>query len=188
MIDEAAVSKEGSSQVELWLSSFCCEKDRDIENYLHHRAVQFELLSKSRTYLLCDNDVTSEKSLHIFGFFTVALKALDLPEWLSNRQRLDLDGFSAKLHGEPIKSVPCYLLGQLAKNSAAPNNVSGAVLINHAVSVIKSAAETVGGRHILVECRNEPHLRKFYTDNRFREFDAISDGDIPMVQMLRPIY
>lgn len=113
---------------------------------------------------------------------------LDLPERLSNRKRLELDGFSAKLRGEPLKAVPCYLLGQIAKNSAVPDAISGKLLMEHAVGVIKSAMEIVGGRHILAECRDDPQLRKFYTDNDFGEFDTIPDSGIPMIQMLRPIY
>ena len=36
------------------LSSFSCAKDPDIEHFLHSRAVEFERLSKSRTYLIFD--------------------------------------------------------------------------------------------------------------------------------------
>lgn len=32
------------------LSSFSCAKDADIESFLHNKAVNFEKLSKSRTY------------------------------------------------------------------------------------------------------------------------------------------
>lgn len=156
---------------------------------MHNRAIKFEILSKSRTYLVCDQDILRvERRIHILGFFTVALKVLDLPKQLSNRKRLELDGFSAKIRGEVIKAVPCYLIGQLAKNSAAENVVSGAMLMEKAISVIKSVAEDVGGRYVLIECRDDPHLRKFYTDNGFEEFDTIPDDDVPMVQMLRPIY
>lgn len=126
--------------------------------------------------------------MHIFGFFTVSLKVLDLPERLSNRKRLELDGFAAKTHGEAIQSIPCYLIGQLAKNSAVQNAVSGTVLMEKAISVIRSAAEDVGGRYMLVECRDNPQLRKFYADNGFEVFDAIPDENVPMVQMIRHVY
>ena len=38
------------------LSSFSCAKDPDIEHFLRSRAVEFERLSKSRTYLIFDED------------------------------------------------------------------------------------------------------------------------------------
>lgn len=188
LINSAAGSREDSSRVVVWLSSFSCAHDSDIEDYLHNCAVRFEALGKSRTYLVCDQEIMrTEGRLHIFGFFTVALKVLDLPEQLSNRKRLELDGFSAKMRGEVIRSVPCYLIGQLAKNSALPGVVSGAELLKYALQMIASAAQYVGSRYVLIECHDDPHLRKFYTDNDFAEFDMIPDAGMPMVQMIRPI-
>lgn len=188
LINSAAGSREDSSRVAVWLSSFSCAHDSDIEDYLHNRAVRFEALGKSRTYLVCDQEIMrTEGRLQIFGFFTVALKVLDLPEQLSNRKRLELDGFSAKMRGEVIRSVPCYLIGQLAKNSALPGVVSGAELLKYALQMIASAAQYVGGRYVLIECHDDLHLRKFYTDNDFAEFDMIPDAGMPMVQMIRPI-
>ena len=189
LIDSAAGSKEGSSRIEMWLSSFSCAHDSDIEDYLHNRAMQFEILGKSRTYLVCDQAAfLAEQNLHIYGFLTISLKVLDLPERLSNRKRLEWDGFSAKMRGKAISAIPCYLIGQLAKNSAVQGTVSGAELLKYAMQIIASAAQYAGGRYVLIECHDDPHLRKFYTDNDFAEFDEIPDADTPMVQMIRPLY
>lgn len=38
------------------LSSFSCDQDEDIQNFLLERAVEFEKLSKTRTYLICDQE------------------------------------------------------------------------------------------------------------------------------------
>lgn len=51
MIKKTGEDNELLSQI---LSSFCCEQDEDIENFLRNRAVEFEKLSKARTYLICD--------------------------------------------------------------------------------------------------------------------------------------
>lgn len=171
------------------LSSFSCEQDKDIEDFLHNRAIPFETAGKSRTYFVVDEVLLRTKGqIYILGFFTVSLKVLDIPKGFSNRKRLELDGFASKIHGEPIKSVPCYLIGQLAKNSAVPNATSGAVLLEEAISIIKAAVKRVGGRFVLVECRDDPHLRKFYTDNDFVEFDTLPDEYTPMVQMVRALH
>ena len=69
LIDSAAGSKEGSSRIEMWLSSFSCAHDSDIEDYLHNRAMQFEILGKSRTYLVCDQAAfLAEQNLHTTVF------------------------------------------------------------------------------------------------------------------------
>lgn len=114
------------------LSSFSCAKDADIESFLHNKAVNFEKLSKSRTYLIMDEDDLTEGKEHpaIYGYVALALKILSVPDNASNRLRKELDGLSAKIHGQQISDFPCYLIGQLSKNSAIENNpISGKIFL-----------------------------------------------------------
>ena len=53
-------TKEDEGLLRQILSSFSCNKDEDIENFLHSRAVEFESLSKARTYLICDENQLME--------------------------------------------------------------------------------------------------------------------------------
>ena len=48
-----------------------------------------------------------------------------------------------------------------------------------------SAVEAVGGRYILIECRDDEKLVQFYLDNDFEVLSRIPDEDKKMVQMLR---
>lgn len=113
---------------------------------------------------------------------------MTVPVSVSNRQRKELDGYNAKIHGQLISDFPCYLIGQLSKNSAVVNNpLSGRDLLDTAFAVIASAAEAVGGRYMMIECRNEEKLLEFYKNNMFCEIDRIPDGDVPMIQMIRKI-
>ncbi|MCM1062828.1 MAG: hypothetical protein NC452_21515 [Eubacterium sp.] len=185
-----AKTQEDNQNLMKLLSSFSCDKDKDVESFLHNRAIDFERLNKSRTYLLCDDEILDKEGrIIILGYFSLSLKVLDLSENLSNRKRKMLDGISAKLHGEVIRSVPCYLIGQLAKNSNIPNtiSVSGAEMINCAMSIIRSAETVVGGRYVLIECHNNPKLLKFYTENSFEIFEKLPFGNVPMIQMLRTL-
>lgn len=153
-------SKEDSSKrmAEL-LSSFSCQKDADIESFLWNRSIEFELLSKARTYLVCDEDVLKQDgSLRILGYFSLSLKTLSIPDGLSNNQRKELDGFNAKIHGTPIREIPCYLIGQLGKNSSLSKEqqiLSGDKLVDLAISVVMTAFESVGGRYVMVECHDQ---------------------------------
>ena len=172
------------------LSSFSCRQDSDIESFLHNRAVEFENLSKARTYLIFDAADFENGREHpiIYGYISLALKILTVPASVSNRLRKELDGFNAKIHGQQISDFPCYLIGQLSKNSEVKDNpVTGSDLLNIAFDIIASAAEAVGGRYMMIECRNEEKLIKFYSVNSFGEVDRIPDDDIPMVQMIRKI-
>ncbi len=101
-----------------FLSSFSCSDDEDIETFLHIRAIDFEKLSKARTYLVVDEEELMNNdfaNVTIYGYVSVALKTMTIPDTFSNRKRMELDGFSAKVHGDPIREIPCYLIGQLAR-------------------------------------------------------------------------
>ncbi len=80
------------------------------------------------------------------------------------------------------------LIGQLSKNYNVANNpITGSELLSVAFDIIASTTEAVGGRYMMVECRPEPKLLKFYHDNSFAEIDHIPDNNVPMVQMIRRI-
>ncbi|MCD8053709.1 MAG: hypothetical protein LUF00_06640 [Lachnospiraceae bacterium] len=172
------------------LSSFSCEQDDDIESFLHKRAVEFEKLSKSRTYLVFDQEQLENASmdnqpLKIYGYISLALKILTVPETTSNRIRKDLDGFSSKIHGTLINDFPCYLIGQLSRASNVPKeSLSGKQLVDFAYDVITAAVNSVGGRYMMIECHDNEKLIQFYEKNSFRVIARVPDEDKPMVQMI----
>ena len=186
-------TKEDEGLLRQILSSFSCNKDEDIENFLHSRAVEFESLSKARTYLICDENQLMETNfcldqIVICGYISIALKILSVPYDVSNRKRKEIDGLSAKIHGEQIKDFSCYLIGQLSKNSSVQNNdISGAELLQSAYDVIMAAVDAVGGRYVMIECHEKEKLMQFYAVNGFEEISHIADGKCPMVQMIRKI-
>ena len=173
------------------LSSFSCIKDNDIEYFLHEKAIDFEVRSKARTYIIFNEEELTSKSidqLTIYGYVTIALKVLSVPDQLSSNQRKQLDGLSAKIHGEKIKDFPCYLIGQLARNdNLTKENLPGEDLIQFAFDVIAQANEIVGGRIILIECKNEEKLISFYKNAGFRILSKESVGNNDMVQMIQKI-
>lgn len=183
--------EEDKDLLEQFLSSFSCSQDKDIESFLHNKAVQFEKLSKSRTYLICNETEFQNNRLEqitIYGYISVTLKNLSIPDNASNRTRKSLDGFSSKIRVKPIRDIPCYLIGQLSRNSkVSKDSLNGSELICHACDVISQAVDAVGGRYVMIECRDEQKLIYFYRQNLFKEFARIPDKNIPMVQMIRKI-
>lgn len=173
------------------LSTFLCREDADIQWFLHTKAVEFERLAKSRTYLIVDQEQLQERGmslnrLTIYGYISLAIKVLTVPEGTSNRTRQKIDGLSAKARGKPLSHFSCYLIGQLARNSCvSKTSISGVELLNFAYDIIASAVEAVGGRYILIECHDNEKLVQFYLDNDFEVLSRIPDEDKKMVQMLR---
>lgn len=178
-------------EIKTLLSSFSCSQDKDIEYFLVHKAIDFERLSKSRTYLLFSEQELLTDSIEnaaIYGYITLAQKVLSVPDSMSNRMRKEIDGLSAKIHGSQICNFPCYLIGQLAKNSAVHDNpLTGKELIEAAESVIETSVRAVGGRCILIECHEKQKLIDFYKENGFSEIARIPAGEYPMVQMIKKI-
>lgn len=176
---------DGTKEV---LSSFTCSLDADIELFLHERAIEFEKISKARTYLICDEAKLREGEIFIVGYFALSLKVLILPEEMPVRSRKEYDGFRGKIHGNPIREIPCYLIGQLARNSEADiNSITGSELIETTLSVIQPSVDAVGGRWVLIECHNTKGLVDFYRANGFHTILQEPDGDMEMVQMIRKI-
>lgn len=184
--------KEDPHLLHQFLASFSCAEDEDIESFLHNRAIDFENLSKARTYLICDEYELKNcrfQNVTIYGYLSIALKILTIPKESSNRIRKELDGFSAKIHGEPIQDIPCYLIGQLSRNSNVPKDaLAGSELIHYACDIIAQAVEAAGGRYIMIECRDKERLIQFYQNNDFKEIARIPDGNIAMVQMIRKFH
>lgn len=182
-------------ELEELLSSFSCSFDHDIEMFLRDeaKAISFEKLQKSCTYLIVDEEQLLDNNLTIadltiYGYYSVALKVLSIPDDYSNNKRKQLDGLSAKIHGEVITDIPCYLIGQLARNSEISNELlSGNEILNMAYSVILNAVEAVGGRVIMIECRDNEKLIDFYMTNGFEVISELPDNEIPMKQMIRRI-
>ena len=182
---------EDNELLQRFLSSFSCKQDTDIQMFLHERAVKFELLSKSCTYLVCDERELQEKPLvnvTIYGYISLALKTLYIPEKISNRMRKNLDGFSSKMYGKPISDITCYLIGQLGRNSnVSKTSLHGNELLQYAYDIIMTSVKSVGGRYIMIECKNEEKLIEFYKANGFTEISRSLDEYTVMIQMIRKI-
>lgn len=183
------MDKAGEERVSLILSSFCCTQDSDIETFLRSRAVSFEKLNKSRTYLIFDEgELVNGLELTVYGYFSIALKVLSVPDNVSNHVRKKLDGMNAKLHGKVQTDFPCYLIGQLARNSNFGRDVlTGSELVGYALRVIDNAVQAVGGRIVMIECHDDERLISFYKGLDFTEISRIPDQGCQMVQMIRRI-
>jgi hypothetical protein len=160
-------------------------KDPDIEKFLKNQAIRYGKVSKSRTYLLFDENSFSEKRYVLIGYFTLALQVFKIGDLnLSNSKIKEFDGISAKKYGEKITDLSVYLIGQLAKNHKYADTYNGKDVLESALSEILKSQEFVGGRLVLVESKNEPKLTEFYLDNGFTLIQQDTDK---LLQFLRVI-
>jgi len=166
------------------ISIFLCSKDNDVENFLRSRAIAFEKMGKSRTFLIFDE---SKEDFKLLAYFTLALQVLKIPESFSNRRIKQLDGFNAKIRGERILEFPTILIGQLAKNDLYKDCLSGFELMQYCLSTLLDGQVRLGGRIVMLECKDIPYLIHFYEQFGFNKLDRdCQEGDnIQLVKILR---
>lgn len=167
------------------ISTFYCSKDHDIESFLknENKAILYERKSKSRTYLIFDEDGLENGNFILLAYFTVAIQTLKIPNGTVASQIRKLDGLYAKKGSEALTEIPSYLIGQLSKNDEYTDKIAGDELLEYALSVISKAQGIVGGRVAFIECQDRPQLINFYTRNGFKHFRK--DPDDGLVQMVR---
>ena len=166
------------------ISIFSCSKDSDVENFLKNRAIVFEKMGKSRTFLIFDED---KEDFKLLAYFTLALQVLKIPESFSNRRIKQLDGFNAKIHGERILEFPALLIGQLAKNDLYRDCMSGYELVQYCLSTLLDGQIRLGGRIVMLECKDIPYLISFYKQFGFAKLEKdYKEGDlIQLIKILR---
>ena len=151
------------------------------------------VLKKILSTFTCNRDKLDKKDfcldqLLICGYITLALKVLSVPPETSINTRKKLDGLSGKIHGKAIENFPCYLIGQLARNdSVTKKMLPGEELLRFSYDIIATVVEAIGGRYIMIECRDEEGLLSFYSQNDFKRMSESSDGDHLQIQMIRKI-
>jgi hypothetical protein len=154
-----------------FISKFFCKKDRDIENFLKNKAIEFEKRGKSRTFFIYNEDSIGKNNIDILAYFTLALQILHIPENLSKNKIRKLDGFSSNLKGNKITEIPVILIGQLGKNDLYSSLITGSEIIQFCFSKILEGQERLGGRVIMLECKNVEYLKRFYAEYDFKMID-----------------
>ncbi|KLU63939.1 hypothetical protein DEAC_c41680 [Desulfosporosinus acididurans] len=134
-----------------------------MQSFLVNKSILFEQISKSRTFLIVDEDSLDDGDFRILAYFSLALKSLKLDNSLSKTRIKKIDGLSNK-----IEDTSVYLLGQLGKNEPYQKDIQGKeILEKYVFPLVTQAVKYVGGRIILIECANKEKLISFYGNNGF---------------------
>ncbi|MDD2402389.1 MAG: hypothetical protein PHI90_10375 [Clostridia bacterium] len=141
------------------ISIFVCKRDPDIENFLKEKAIIFEKLGKSRTFLIFDEE---DEKFKVVAYFTLALQILKIPEEFSNRKIKIFDGFNAKINGKRITEFPTILIGQFGKNELFKDCITGDKVMRYCLGVMLEGQIRLGGRIVMLECKDIPYLLDFY--------------------------
>lgn len=171
---EIANFKSDYSFIEKAVSSFFCKKNPDIAEFLKNKAMQFERRSKARTYLITDKDkLIKDNKIDIVAYFSIALKNFYLPENLSKTKKRKIDGFNKE-----STEVVTYLIGQLGRNDKYFGDIiTGKEILDYAIDRIIDCQSIVGGRVILVECKDIEGVLNFYKSNEFELIEMDEENE-----------
>ena len=146
------------------LSSFSVKRNPDVENFIRNNAIAYEKSDNARTYL-----VTNEND-DILGYFSLALSVVDIPPGISKAMMKKMRGFGRF----SADSVPCYLLGQLARDDNAPRDyLMLRDFIDFAIEYVMVAKQYVGGRFLLIDCVDD--LVELYENHDFIRINKTGD-------------
>jgi len=158
--------------------NFSCPLNEDVEHFLKQTALTNQRMGISRTSLIYTNDKPEPLLL---GYYSLALQVLDLSNISSKTMRKKITGFKR----ENKLGAAIYLIGQLGKNYNQQANllITGKEIFMLAMQDILDARGNVGGRIVVVECKNEEHLRNFYANTlKFQLID--NNGDESMLKYM----
>jgi hypothetical protein len=103
-----------------------------------------------------------EGVVEVLAYFSVAMDFLLIREGVSKTFKRKLNGIFND------DSVPCYLIGQLARSDSCPKEtLRGEEILDYALSVLLDAHDLVGGRFVRVDSKECDGLLSFYMENGF---------------------
>lgn len=173
------------------LSDFSCSMNKDVNNFLHDKAILFNMQGIAKTHLVM---ASYKGSLVIVGYFALATKTFvikcnKIPKRLKSRI-LKFGQYNPDLDQLTI-SAP--LIGQLGKNDKYSSLIDGNTLLEYACSEVKKVQMIVGGKVVYLECEEKQKLLDFYGANKFVNFgsrqleadEKDSLSGIKLIQLLR---
>ena len=159
----------GENRLEKTLSAFSCPKNPDVEDFLHHNAIDFTKKQQSVTYL-----VFSAEDMDLVGYFAITMKPVVIQaDEMSNATKRKLGRLSRYDEKTNGYTVAAYLIAQLGKNysSNIKQRITGKSLMALALQELQKIQYSLGGLVVYLECEDKVALLQFYQEqNGFLRF------------------
>ena len=156
------MNKVGEKELISSFSGFSCDVNKDIQDFLQLKSIDFAKKRMSITYLVVDNETGD-----LLGFFTLAHKVLYVPaEGLSNTVKRRLERYGSIDKNTNSYLLSAFLLAQFGKNYAIEEDkrITGIGLMDCIDSILKDIQFRVGGGVVYLDSLDNEHLVHFYTD------------------------
>ena len=145
---------------------FSCQREADLENFLVRKAITYEKADFGKTYLFIDREKLENNEVEVMAYFTISQSTLDISHLSKKQRRKAIGEYPGR---DSLSSIPTYLIGQLGRcDSYSNEDINGERILDECYSTISVAAQIVGGKFIILECR-EQMFSKFYEGKGFRK-------------------
>lgn len=166
------VEELGEQEVKTMLSTFCCPRNADVEDFLRNKAIEFSKQGTAKTHLI----YTSYKGeVVLAAYYALTLQPFDIKRTsnLSATMRKRIKRFAKYDENYKVYRVSAPLIGQLAKNynNGYDNLITGDELLELACRRIQDMQLDFGGKVAFLECEDISGLVNFYERNGFKAFD-----------------
>lgn len=152
--------------IEEAFKKFSCQRETDLENFLVSKAITYENTDFGKTYLMVDADLLKQNIFSVAAYFTIAHTAVDISKLSKKKKRAALGEYPGR---DGLNFVSSYLIGQLGRNDTyTSNDLTGEQILNECYHSISLAAKVVGGRLLVLECR-ECMFERFYEKHGFKK-------------------
>lgn len=173
---EEMIEESGEENVKSILSGFSCSLNPDVEHFLRSTAIEFAKKRTGVTYLVFRKQ---QDKMDLVGYYALANKCLIIhTDGLSKSTIKRLERYGTTDDEGKTIQVAMPLIGQLGKNEAYREMISGSDLLQMACAKVYDAQRILGGRYVYLECEDKEVLTEFYNKNGFIEFGRrAKDGD-----------
>lgn len=154
------------------LNYFECNKDKDIETFLHKKAVEFIRRGWCSVYLILDEEAFDNGKIKVLAYFTLSNKVLDLSVGNASNSKVRAVGGIKN-----VEYLHFILIGQLGKfyNDECCAEISSEEILDYAFEIIYNVNYLIPCRCVLVECSDEEKIHAVYKNYGFVYFQY--DGE-----------
>lgn len=164
------ISELGEGKCKSILSNFYCPKNKDVQDFLKIKAIEFSKQGLAATHLVF---LYINNRLELIGYFALSNKTLSVEKKsLSNKLRSRISKFSMYDKDTHKYNLGAILIGQLGKNYRDDLNkyINGEELLQMACDKVKEVQLDIGGKVVYLECEDHYYLKQFYANNGFVNF------------------
>jgi len=164
------IEEAGEDYTKDILSSYYCPHNKDVEMFLHEKAIEFAKRRFSSTYLVF---ISYKKEKVLAGYYTIATKPIDvLKKKISNTLAKKIRYHATYNDVSKSYTASFGLIAQLGKNydKGYDKLITGDELLKLACDKVREIQIASSGKFVYLECEDKEKLIQFYEDNGFVVF------------------